>query len=178
MKTLDKEITETFNISVEKAFSLLYKYYYNELSIKGISIIGEYAVVEDIIQNIFLKIYTKKLYLKIEDYSNYLKFAVRNECINYLKKNKLELLDQIEDYTEEHSEEKQNVTELNSKIAKLPVKCREIFEQVVFHEYTYQSVADDKKISVNTVKTQMKIAYKILRNGSATIIFIITKQFF
>ena len=170
MNSIDLKIKKMFEHDVEKAFSLLYEYYFNELSVKGISIIGDYATVEDIIQNLFLKIYKEKKYKDIKDFENYLKFSVRNECINHLKKIKMELVDEMGSFVSVEYED-QRLEDIKEKVNLLPVKCREIFEQVVYEEYTYESVARKKNISLNTVKSQMKIAYKTLRNKINSILF-------
>ena len=48
-------------------------------------------------------------------------------------------------------------------INSLPVQCREILVLVVFEEMKYSEAAEKLGISINTVKTQMRIAYRELR---------------
>lgn len=166
----DEQIKIAFKKDVEKAFRLLYDKYYNELAIKGIAILGDYSTVEDIIQNIFTKIYSEKRYQYINDFERYLKLSVQNHCINYIKKNKPELFDQLPNQAEEEKEN-EVVEEIKGSLSLLPPKCKEIFEKVALEEFTYESVANQKDISTNTVKTQMKIAYKILREHFNSILF-------
>ncbi len=45
----------------------------------------------------------------------------------------------------------------------LPETCRKIFVQAVIEGKSYREVAAEAEISVNTVKTQIKIAYRKLR---------------
>lgn len=47
----------------------------------------------------------------------------------------------------------------------LPPACREIFRLSRFENLSYEEVARQKNISVNTVKTQMKIALQKLRQA-------------
>ncbi len=45
-------------------------------------------------------------------------------------------------------------------IDSLPAECRKIFLMAVMDGMSYQQIAEKQGISVNTVKTQMKIAYR------------------
>ncbi len=170
MKKIDKKIQTAFTWNVDKAFRLLYDSFYNELAVKGISIIGDYASVEDIIQGLFLKIYKEQRYKYIKDFESYLKFAVRNECFNYLKQKCTEHLDETYPYFEDESEDPR-IEEIKDNLHLLPTKCRAIFEKIVFEEHTYESVAHNSDISLNTVKTQMKRAYRILRKSVGAYFF-------
>jgi len=170
MKKIDKKIQAAFTWNTQKAFKLLYDVFYNELAIKGISIIGDYAAVEDIIQGIFMKIYKEQRHKYIKDFESYLKLSVRNECFNYLKQKKTESLDESYPYIEDKHEDPR-IEEIKDHLHLLPPKCRAIFEKIVFEEFTYESVALDNKVSLNTVKTQMKRAYQILRKNVGTYFF-------
>ncbi|MCT4588634.1 MAG: sigma-70 family RNA polymerase sigma factor [Carboxylicivirga sp.] len=170
MAKIDQKIKQAFAWNANKAFKLLYDHFYNELAVKGVSIIGDYAAVEDIIQNLFLKIYNEKRYVYISDFQGYLKLAVRNECFNYLKQKRTVELSEAYALSEENVSDPR-IEEIKDNLYLLPPKCREIFEKIVFEEYTYESVANNNNISLNTVKTQMKRAYKILRQSIGSIYF-------
>lgn len=170
MSKIDQKIKQAFAWNANKAFKLLYDQYFNELAVKGISIIGDYAAVQDIIQNLFLKIYNEKRYLYINDFQGYLKLAVRNECFNFLKQRKTVELSEAYSFIED-ADIDPRIEEIKDNLHLLPPKCREIFEKIVFEEYTYESVANNNNISLNTVKTQMKRAYKILRQSIGSIYF-------
>jgi RNA polymerase sigma-70 factor, ECF subfamily len=47
----------------------------------------------------------------------------------------------------------------------LPGQCRIIFSKSRFERQTYQEIADEMGLSVNTIKTQMKRALNKLRAG-------------
>ena len=46
----------------------------------------------------------------------------------------------------------------------LPAKCREIFILGCVDGMSYKEIAEQLGISVNTVKTQMKVAYKKIKS--------------
>jgi len=49
-----------------------------------------------------------------------------------------------------------------SSIDQLPDRCRQVFIMKKYDELTYNEIADILGISINTVKTQMKRAFKSL----------------
>ena len=48
-------------------------------------------------------------------------------------------------------------------ISSLPDECRKIFLMACLEDMKYREIADALSISINTVKTQMKIALRFLR---------------
>lgn len=78
---------------------------------------------------------------------------------------KLDEVDSRKTYTEEISSDSDGLQIIRRMIEELPFQCRVIFKLVVLEEMKYQEVATYLDLSVNTVKTQMKIAYKILREN-------------
>ena len=58
-----------------------------------------------------------------------------------------------------------NEDEIEKALNTLPEKCRTIFILYRFEDLSYQDVAKKMNISVNTVKTQMRRAFKKLREA-------------
>ncbi|MCT4647734.1 MAG: sigma-70 family RNA polymerase sigma factor [Carboxylicivirga sp.] len=149
-----------FKRNSNKAFELIYEEYYSWLLAVSINIVGSYEVAEDLLQEIFIKIYKEQRYKYIKNYESYLYLCIKNASLNYLKDRKIET--QVEDSLIEENDNSL-VEEIKEYLYLLPLSCREIFEKIVFEHWTYDSVAYDRNISVNTVKTQMLRAKKILR---------------
>jgi RNA polymerase sigma-70 factor, ECF subfamily len=116
----------------------------------------------------------------------YLVKAVRNTSINYLKqfklKNKLsdnlsnsdyELLAWDSDYPLGQLYEKEILEILDQGIKTLPDACRQIFILSRNEDLKYSEIASKLGISVNTVKTQMKIAFSRLRKALKDYLIII-----
>jgi RNA polymerase sigma-70 factor, ECF subfamily len=106
----------------------------------------------------------------------YLTKAVRNTSLNYIEKHKykkhltdslsdgsIELLAWDSEYPLGQFYEKELTELIESSIESLPDSCREVFLLSRNKEMTYSDIAEDLGISVNTVKTQMKIALSRLR---------------
>ena len=134
---------------------------------------------EEIVNDVFCKIWENRKSLEIHtSVKAYLIRAVQNRCINYLGQKKFDrsLVSRIS--SEPSSEDFlciDNNTPLsgiitvelenaiNNAIESLPYECREIFRLSRFENLKYEEIAQQQKISVNTVKTQMKIALHKLR---------------
>ena len=56
---------------------------------------------------------------------------------------------------------------LQQEINNLPHACREIFLDKVLGNRSYNEIAEEKGISINTVKTQLKRAYNVLRDSAS-----------
>ena len=101
----------------------------------------------------------------------YLQTSVRNACINYREHEKVEhRYEQEILHTEEEAfdwQEVGTVKEMRQKlldaIDRLPEKCRQIFMMSCVDGLKYREIASRMDISENTVKTQIKLAYKKLR---------------
>ena len=69
---------------------------------------------------------------------------------------------------EESSEDSENLEELYKRLQvvmdSLPPKCKEIFILGCVEGLSYKDVAEQLGVSVNTVKTQVKVAYKKIKS--------------
>ena len=95
--------------------------------------------------------------------------SIKNNSINYTSRNKkIETLDEkcltITLAQEPLIEETNKAYILHESINNLPIGCKSILELYAFDGHTYNSAANHLGISINTVKTQIKKAYKILRH--------------
>lgn len=116
---------------------------------------------------------------QIKDLENYLKVAVKNASLKQvLKKHKSITIDETVLFYSESNTEKENEQALQKKIQLykqinlLPEQCKKIFLLCVLDDFKYQEAADALGISINTVKTQMKKAYKMLRASLKSICFL------
>lgn len=159
---IDKKIRFAFKWNAEKAFRLLYDEFYDFLIARGISIIPDQQVIEDLIQDLFVTIYKEKKYKYINNFESYLWLSLKNKCFNYIKNVKIQD-DYKSQYIHDTDFEDPRIEKIKENLHILPERCREIFEKIVFEEHSYESVALDRNISINTVKTQMKRAYSIIR---------------
>jgi len=137
---------------------------------------------ENIVQDVFLELWEKKEILSLQlNVIAYLFTAIRNRCINFLRRsmiaknaeNKLQeeykltlqmKYYSLEAFNQEIFQEKDVEQILSKAIDTLPEKCREIFILSKIKGKKQKDIATELNISVNTVETQISIAYKKLRN--------------
>lgn len=157
----------------ESAFDFLFRSRYKELCHFAWSFIGDYHLSEDIVQELFSTIWKKKTAInENQSLDSYLYVSVRNACYTHLKSNKQNvsidvLMQQVIQPETELCFNDPGLNKLWNTVETLPLQCKIIFKLVVLEELKYKEVAERLDVTVNTVKTQMKIAYKILRKQIA-----------
>ncbi len=157
----------------EAAFEQVFKTHFKFLHTYALSILKEEATAEEMVQQVFFKLWEKAEQLSISDsLRGYLYRAVHNECLNYLKHQKVKSLHQhyltwrLKDNTDSASKNlagKELEERLQQAVNELPGQCRLIFQLSRFEELRYQEIADHLKLSVKTVENQMGKALKLLR---------------
>ncbi len=152
----------------EAEFEIFFKKYYKLALCVSVRLTRDPAASEDIVQDIFLRLWKNVEILRPGDSMKPLLLkAVKNKSLNYLRdKKKNQELDSIGQVPGEGKDDygpDERIARILVQIENLPPKCREIFDLVVFKEKKYREAANMLGVSVNTVKTQMGIAYKQLR---------------
>lgn len=158
-----KALTNDLERGDESAFDYLFTTRYESLCRFAHAFVGSYDVAEDIVQDVFVKIWENNLKINGTSLDSYLYVAVRNGCVSYARRVKPNVgLKALEKYeVEEVSiEDRKFVWEA---VEVLPERCRLILKLVVLEDMKYADVAERLNISINTVKGQMKIAYRELR---------------
>ena len=150
------------------AFAYFFDSYAEQLYHYALGFVRYREEAEDIVQKAFLQMWTnRKKMVYIGPVYAYLCRSVKNACINYHLRKKVE-----ERYRQEmlmtEADEEDNFEELYARLQavmdKLPPKCREIFILGCVESMSYKEIADQLNISINTVKTQMKVAYKKIKD--------------
>jgi len=143
--------------------------------------------VEDIVHDVFLKIWDKQVFLLPEDEVKRILFAaVRNACIDHLRRMSLEeeiidkralqlKIDELNFF--ENSEDlfmRQNILEfVLKKIEELPERKQEIFRLSYIEGMKANEIAKQLNLSVRTVENQLYRTLLLLRKSlSSKFIFL------
>lgn len=173
MEITGSTIIELLREGNESAFEQVFKEYYKRLHAYGYTFVKDDEAAEEIVQNVFCRIWEKKDQLNTDgSVKSYLYRAVHNESLNYLKHHKVRA--KYEQYYTGHMSEeydyssrKMETSELEGHIQKamseLPAQCRIIFHLSRFEHLKYQQIAGQLGISVKTVENQMGKALKLMR---------------
>lgn len=175
----DEELFQFIKKDNSNALKILFSKYYENLCYFAFSFVKEKQLSEEVVSDIFITIWEKRKKIIITGkVKSYLYTAVKNQSLNYLRKNKihfeqLDAVDQLMLTVQTKADDQVNYDELKNVIDglidKLPGKRKLIFEMNKFDELSYQEIADILSISVSTVRNQMIKAVKFLNNQYPTL---------
>jgi len=152
------------------AYEQVFKKYYRALSIKAFEMLEDEMDAEDLVQNLFISMWQKSHYLSIKtSLKAYLFRAVHNQCLMRLRKRKVEQ-HRLEVYTFNLNEEEEADSEtdkqqdrINLIFNELPTQRQKAFKLVYLEDKKYKEAANEMGLSVNSVKTHLKLAIKMLQ---------------
>ena len=167
------------------AFEELFKRNYQALCNYCQGIVAEHDKAEDIVQDVFVYLWNNRSCIDIKvSLKHYLYSSVRHGALKVLKRQLMEqrhsplLVEFIANLqqTEYTEEEVIEIEKMKKALASLPQQCRNIFLMSCVDEKSYKQIAEELNISVNTVKTHITKAYRIIRcyfkNTSQLLVFI------
>lgn len=167
----DIQILELFGINEEMAFRHLFDRYYMTLCIYSMQLTDAFDLSEDLVQDVLLRFWEKRVFENIStSLRSYLYAAVRNETLQYLKRERLLSTEQLTGVEVDIPENEYNEEELMDiknrlKIAldKLPPQEYLSIKSVILENRKYKEAAEYLGISINTLKTHLARALKTLR---------------
>jgi len=166
---VEQDALETSMVSPK----LLFEKYYVRLCDFARRILGDEDVAEDVVQDVFVAFMERRESIFLENIviRNYLYQSVKNACLNKLRKGKvIEQFESNHDFSgvdEKHALSamihSEVVGEIHYALKKLPEGCRLIIRLGYFEGLNNPQIANELKISVNTVKSQKQRALFLLR---------------
>ena len=157
----------------QKEFQELVDLHFNALCAFG-KIFVQNEAIEDIVQDVFISFWQKKKdFVTTNEAKSYLYKSVRNKCLNYIRdeivqqnrlKNSIDLTTEIDDYVIEE----EVFNQLYQEIKNLPTGSQQVM-LLALNGLKNEEIAVQLHISVNTVKTQKKIAYAKLKSRLGSI---------
>lgn len=168
-----KLLFEAIKMDDEKAFEQIFHHYYNNLCFYTYRIVQDEIQAEEVVQDLFVKIWEKRRNINIESsVQSYLFRSAKNMALNIIEHNNIKLrhaqtvLSKKNEYesTDEGYTEVGLAEKVEESIQSLPEKRREIFRMSREEGLKYKEIADKLNISIKTVEAQMGLAMKYLRN--------------
>jgi RNA polymerase sigma-70 factor, ECF subfamily len=154
-------------------FESLFRSSYVSLVRYAKTLIKDHDTAEEIVQDLFFRLWKDKEKLQIESSLNgYLFRSVHNKCLHYIEHNRV-----VERHAEEMSHRQTenqespsdilHYKELQARIARilerLPERCGKIFYMSRFEGLKYTEIAEKLSVSVKTVEANMGRALKEFR---------------
>lgn len=177
---IDEHMVKRINAGDIKAFEQMYDTYYAYLCAVAVAYVFDRIAACEIVNDVFLNVWQKKEAL-VYPVKPYLRQAIRNRSLNYIRtsrnfeKAKDGLEQEIKVFQEQYIlthddpfrelESKETEEKIRQEVEKLPEKCRLIFKASLYENKSYEEIARDNKLSVSTVRVQMKIALTRLRKA-------------
>lgn len=166
----DSHLLEKLKEGDKTAFNTFFRKNYKLLVANALFFTRDEQEAKDIVQDFFIEFWHKKLYLRLEgDIKGYLYTSVQHRCFNLQRKKipdqqgtRLLAYDEAEP-NDSREEEEETLARLQEAVNDLPPQRREVLKRIYFEEKKYQDAADEIGISLNTLKTHLKIGLKNLR---------------
>ncbi len=165
-------IRKTLETDPRLGVELLFKRYYQPLCTHAVKFVGSREVAEDLVAELFYQFYSTNAFERItSSYRLYLLKTVRNRAYNYLKwelrhnvaLDEAQELPSGEEGPDGISQFEEMYQDMEGAISALPVECRRIFLLKRFEGKKAQDIADELKLSVRTVETQLYRANQQIR---------------
>ena len=168
-----QELFKLIDSNQDKLFSKFYLLHFEKLVVAATSYTSDIFAAEEIVQNIFLKIWESPFSLKeIKSVKSYLFKMVINAAINHINREKTIALhhQKLAEYITEEAlqdivEESELIVFLKSEIEKLPPQCQKVFKLSRFEGMKYREIAERLAISEKTVENHILLALKSLRES-------------
>lgn len=159
----------------QKAFTLLFDAYFQQMGTHVMRLTRSRQIAEDIVQDVFLKIWIARESLKeVRNFRAFLFITSKNQTINVMKRlawearktdelvSREKLWDKTQDETEHTRQvkliEEQYYSLLDEAIAQLPDQQRKVFTLSRKERKKYEEIAQDMNLSRETVKKYLQHA--------------------
>jgi RNA polymerase sigma-70 factor (family 1) len=171
----DQELIDRIKVDDGDAFTEIYTRYWKVLLSVAANKIKDLEEAEEIVQDIFVQLWKRRHELVLTGaLSNYLAVSVKYRVIKVLAKRQSrqkymdyqsgqELL--LDNSTQEWLDFEELKLHLSKLVARLPEKCKLVYQMSKESYYSQKQIAEELNISEKTVEAHLAKAAKTLRAG-------------
>ena len=176
MEIPDQILLNDLKNGKKTAYEQVFKKYYKPLALKAYLMLEDEMEAEDLVQNLFISMWQKSHYQSVNtSLKAYLFRAVHNQCLMSLRARKA-IQQKLDEYTErinleediEPAEQACSENTINLALNELPAQRQKAFKLVYMENKKYKDAADEMGLSVNSIKTHLKLAVKMLQEKLIT----------
>ncbi|WP_207535904.1 RNA polymerase sigma-70 factor [Desertivirga arenae] len=171
----DDELLTLIRLDDALAFKALFSRYYNSLCKFTSIYVNDNALAEEIIADVFIKLWEARAKSNIEKVKSYLFTAARNQSFTLLKKKPLKVTycEHLEEYSEVLSDERSPLSIMRSRetqqeiiklIDTLPIRQREVLLMSRLSDISNEEIALVLNLSLKTVQSTLYEAIRELRS--------------
>ncbi|MEN7546330.1 RNA polymerase sigma-70 factor [Rapidithrix thailandica] len=167
----DHELFEQIKQGSTTCLEVLFERYYNRLCEFAEIFVKSPDFAQEIVSDVFLKLWEKKEHIIIhKNLKTYLFTSTRNHCLNFLKKEKVQL-EQLDSQAslpsqQAEAEASMNYNELMNAFEKLveemPSQRKTVYKLNKIEGLKYKEIAELLSISITTVQSHMVKANKFM----------------
>ncbi len=173
MEQDDQILLDELKSGSPSAYERVFKKYYKMLVAKAYFVLEDEMEAEDLVQNLFVTMWQKSHFISIKtSLKSYLYAAVHNQCMMVIRDRKV-ADKRMNSYKEvlagDEEEDGLEVEEtyqgsLDLAFQELPLQRQRAFKLVYLEDKKYKEAAEEMGLSVNSVKTHLKLAVKALKD--------------
>lgn len=152
------------------AFAQVFRQYYKRMVLVGMRFMCDRDLSENVVQQVFVKLWEQRKNLQIRSIEAYLLVAVRNSCHNEIKH--LQAVRKYESIPSDVSWQEplemadtRLMDRVYQAIEEMPEQRRKIFKMNRIDGMKYKEIADALQLSPKTVEVQIGKALKYLREN-------------
>ena len=183
-KCTDEDLLALIKNGHEHAWELVYRKYWQQLYGSALAVLKDQQICEDIIQDIFMKLWTDRDRIRIEvSIRAYLQTCVRHEVYRKLRSGRVneDIFDEVYekiaaalDCNDIEYKGDAN-SQINTLVERLPEKCRLVYRLSREEYLSNKQISEKLNISIKTVENHMTKALCSLKTAMgqlSTLIFI------
>lgn len=175
------ELFELIKLGDQKALELLFTIYFPRLNDFARKVVKDDVISQDIVQEVFVKIWEKKHQIEIINLDAFLFRLVRNRCIDYIKhlkveNNRMQEIHILSKYEELYRIdfigdepyiliEKELKQKIEKTIESLPERCREVFILSRMNGLKNKEIAEKLQINIKNVERHLSRAMQAFREN-------------
>jgi RNA polymerase sigma-70 factor (ECF subfamily) len=166
----DSELLALLRFGNEDAFSEIYNRYWKRLLAIAYNISKDKSAAQEIVQDIFIGIWNRRLDLEIHSLNSYLASSVRLSMFKFIyrQKRRMEIessncLDESSSLSEELIDARFTQEYINKLVEKLPEKCKLVFRFSRNAGLSISEISMELGISEKTVEGHLTKGLKALR---------------
>lgn len=172
-----EELLHLISKNDEAAFSELYDRFWKKMFAVAYNRLKEVQDAEDIVHDVFVRLWANRQKLEIEELENYLATAVKYGVLSKIKKRARERkylktetsLSVVESSSETKVHYRQILELVRTEVEKLPERCRLIFKYSRDEGMPVKQIAAKLSISPKTVENQINKALRQLKTATRSI---------